>query len=227
MKMWSEEEVEYLKSRLNSEKSESYKEVAEKLNRTISSVRGKAHLMGLDKNKNIWSEDDLIYLEYFLYDNEEKRYEEAAKFLGRTVKAVTTKAAEMRKENENVNYIAKPYSRKEIQFLRANYTVLETDQIAKSLNRTIKSVMRKASVLGINKRKSLTKYDSKIRKMATNGKTRNEIAFELGVKPNSVICYLIRHGIECEYAPKELSQQYFREQENLRRAAVNHRFNRT
>lgn len=222
-KRWTENEEEYLRTYVAKGGNKNYLEAAKTLNRTPKSVKSKAQIMRLVEEKNYWSEDDLIYLEYFLYDNDERRYKEAAEFLGRTVKAVSQKACEMRKETKDAGYINRPYSKKEIEFIRANYTVIETNKLAERLGRTIHSVMRKASVLGIHKRKSLSNLDAEIRSMAARGKTRNEIAFKLGLKPNSVICYLIKHDIKCNYAPKELSQQYFREQENLRRAEVNHR----
>lgn len=222
-KRWTQDEEEYLRTYVANGGNKNYVDAAKVLNRTPESVKSKAQIMRLVEEKDYWSEDDLIYLEYFLYDNDETRYKEAAKFLGRTVKAVSQKAHEIRKGTQNVGYINRPYSKKEIEFIRANYSIIETNKLAESLGRTVHSVMRKASVLGIHKRKSLSKFDAEIRSMAAKGKTRNEIAFNLGLKPNSVICYLIKHDIKCNYAPKELSQQYFREQENLRRAEVNHR----
>lgn len=59
----------------------------------------------------IWSDDEDIYLEYFVYERD-VNIMEAAEFLGRTKVAVVNRLAVLRKRDENVGYIRRPWTKK-------------------------------------------------------------------------------------------------------------------
>jgi len=171
-----------------------------------------------------WSEDDEIYLEYLAYDEELKNYDDAAEFLGRSNKSIRQKLYEMRRELPNIGYIEKPWTDREIEFLRKNYLVIPADKLAERLRRTEGAVFQKAYKSGIRKRTRISDYDLEIREMASKGMYRYEIARELGLNANSVLYYINRNKIPCKHAPKEANQKHFRDEENLRRMEVAKRY---
>lgn len=155
-----------------------------------------------------WSEDEEAYIEYYLYDGEEKDYNAASEFLDRTHSSIMSKVSDMRKKDEKVHYILRPFTEKEVGFIRTNYKKMTAAAIADRLCRTESAIITKAHELGVSKRKQLRFYDSEIRRLAAEGCYRSEIARILSLNAVSVHQYINRHGIECEYAPKEVFQEH-------------------
>jgi len=171
--------------------------------------------------RKTWTEDEEIYLEYYLFgdaagDERETNYDAAADFLGIPNKKIMGKARKMRAKNKNVGHVRKPFTEREIEYLRRSYGVQPSKDIAETLGRLQGTVINKANSLGLTKRKKISDFDKEIRKLAKEGYWRAEIARFLGLKKSSVVAYINRNGIKCDNAPKEITQQAWREDEEIR-----------
>ncbi|HEL7521307.1 hypothetical protein [Enterococcus faecalis] len=163
-----------------------------------------------------YSEDDEIYLEYYLYDEETKTYDDAAEFLGRSNNQLIKKAHKMRRENENVGYVRKPFEDWEIEYLKKSYKKVPVAKIAEYLSRSEDTVINKANSLGIKKLTLLKDYDKDIRYLASKNYTRASIARILGLNYRSVMDYIQRNKITCRYAQREEMGSYWRRLEHTR-----------
>lgn len=175
----------------------------------------------LDDRKK-WTEDDEIYLEHYLFGDaaedfeRESNYDSASVFLGIPTNKISRKATKMRQKGEAFGYIRKPFTNKEIDFLKKTYCSSSVKDISKALRRSEGTIINKANELGLIKRIKISEYDHEIRYLASKGHYRTEIAKMLGLKKSSVIAYINRNGINCEYAPKEISQEFWRGDEAIR-----------
>lgn len=174
------------------------------------------------ENRKKWTEDDEIYLEYYLYGDavedfeRETNYDAASEFLEIPTKKISRKATKMRQRGENLGYVRKPFTDKEIDFLRKSYAVYPAKHFAEAFGRLESTVINKANELGLTKRKKISEYDKEIRILANKGYHRAKIARVLGLRKSSVVAYINRNGIKCEYAPKEISQEFWRDDETIR-----------
>lgn len=142
-----------------------------------------------------YSEDDEIYLEYFLYDRDEKTFDVAAEFLGRSKSAIRKKVVRMRKENKDVGYMNRPYSKEEKEFIRKHYHTMTAKNIGTRLGRSRKSVTQKAFEMGLKKTRSLKRFEQEIINMARSGYSDYQIGKELGVAAASVAYYREKNNI--------------------------------
>lgn len=163
-----------------------------------------------------WSEDDEIYLDYYLYSAEERSYNSAAEFLGRPSDQVIKKANKMRAKGECLNYMRRPFSGKEIKYIKDNYKNISTELMAEYLRRSRDTIIEKANELGITKLKRMKDYDYEIRRLAKEGKYRAEIARMLGLNKRSVSDYITRNAIKCDYASRDVMGKSFRDDEYIR-----------
>ncbi len=88
----------------------------------------------------------------------------------------------------------KIWTESEIEFLKANYQTLSFEEIAKSLNRTVKSVTGKCHLLGLRKRNKQPRYtEEEIKILISNqGMTINEVSKLLNNRSISSIDYKIK-----------------------------------
>lgn len=169
-----------------------------------------------------WTEDEEVYLEYYLFGDaaedfeRETNYDSASEFLGIPNKKITRKATKMRQKGEDLGYVRKPFSEKEIDFLRKSYDVYPVKYFAEAFGRLESTIVNKANELGLTKRKKIGEYDDEIRVLASKGYHRAKIARVLGLKKSSVVAYINRNKITCEYARKEISQEFWRNDETIR-----------
>lgn len=167
-----------------------------------------------------YSEDDNDYLEYYLYDGEEKTYTPAAEFLGVSNDQLIKKMSKMRQKNRSIGYIQKPWSKREDEYIRRTYRMMSTKEMSEYLGRTRASIEWRAAKLGIKKLKQLKEYDFEIKRLASEGYYKAQIARKLGLNPKSVGEYINRNQIPCERAPKEVSSKAFKEDELIRHLTV-------
>lgn len=165
--------------------------------------------------KRIFSEEDEEYLAYYFYCGE-KSLDAAAEFLGLTNEKLYRKASKMRAKGQNVDYIYRPFTEKEIKYIKKNYRNIPTDLMADHLKRTREVIIYKANQLGLSKLDRVRDYDKKIRILADKGYTRAQIARELHLKPKSVGDYINRNHIKCRKANRSEMGGYFRELEQAR-----------
>lgn len=163
-----------------------------------------------------YSEDDEIYLEYYLRDDDIKSYDAAAEFLGIPNQNLIKKACKMRAKGESWEYVNKPFTKREKEYIKKNYAMISTDLMKEHLGRTRDAIIAEANRLGLKKLKQLKYYDAEIRALAKAGYYKAEIARKLGLNPKSVGDYINRNNIPCKVAPKEASQKYFRDDEKIR-----------
>src|SRR5690606_23164473 len=175
--------------------------------------------------RKIWTEDDEIYLEYYLFgDNErEKSYDAAAEFLEVPNERLIKKVHKMRIKNKNIGYIRKPYTEKEVEFIKQTYRMWPTQKISEQLGRSQDEIMRKAKSLGITKLMKIRDYDKQIRDLAKQGRYKAEIERILGLNPKSVGDYINRNEIECQRAPRKASQKEWRDDETIRHHHIKHK----
>ncbi len=141
----------------------------------------------------LWTEEEIDYLERYCYEPEET-IEEVAMFLGRSRSSVASKIKRMR-ENHDIPLKLRPYTQKEVNYIKRKYAALPAKEIAEHLNRPVGSVMEKARLLGISKQKSLVDYDVEIRSLTAFGKTTVEIGKQLGISDRQVADYCYRNNI--------------------------------
>lgn len=143
-----------------------------------------------------WTEDELIYLEYFAFENDTE-LKEASKFLNRSVNAITKKLWQLRKNDDyNIAYMNRPWTEKEIVFIKKNYSQMSYKAIARRLKRGIASVEAIARANGLYKQKTMKDYDFEIRELASQGHFPAEISRELNLNAGSVRAYMIAQNIE-------------------------------
>ena len=124
---------------------------AEKLNRTIASVKNKAKRLSLTKDITYWSDKEIKFL---VGNYTDKGLSYCAEKLNRTYKAVQAKAGELSLRKSRLYW-----SRQEIKFLIENYANYGPTYCSEKLGRTYPSVQLKASKLGLQ---ANTKYSSNI-----------------------------------------------------------------
>lgn len=164
-----------------------------------------------------WTEDDEFYLERYLFDEEERdrTYTDPANLLGISPRQVTRKASKMRSKGESLEYLFRPWSEKDKQYVIDNYKSLSTKDMSEHLNRTRESIIAKANELGVYKLDKISNFDKEIRWLASIGIWKAEIARILGLKPKSVGDYINRNNIKCRRAPREASSEVFRNEEKI------------
>lgn len=161
-----------------------------------------------------WSEDDEMYLELYANDPETTNYKDAAETLGIPEHKVMDKAAKLRKQGESVGYVKRPFKKWEIEYIKEYYKVLTAREIAEELDRDMQTVINKARQLGIRKQKKLKDYDLAIRRLASKGYYKEQIAKELGLNSRSLRDYVKRNGITCRKATKEERTKKFKQGNN-------------
>lgn len=181
---WEEEEVRLLRDNYGVVNTDN---IANILKRSFESVKNKAQRLGLRKNV-IWSDDEDIYLEYFVYERDENIME-AAEFLGRTKVAVVNRLAVLRKRDENVGYIRRPWTKKEEEILKNNSIVLSNDMLALRLRRTSHAVSLRKSRMGLTN-KGLSDAEKEKIKVLCREYTLKEIAEKVAVSLNVVTNYV-------------------------------------
>jgi hypothetical protein len=154
-----------------------------------------------------WSEDELIYLEYFVFDND-AQLDEAAKHLNRSLRAVTKKLWQLRKQDGDVQYVHRLWTKKEEDFLKRYYTTMTNKNIAKRLNRTVAAVEFRAKKIGLSKNRNIRDLDSEIRKLIAEGYYLSQICKELNIKMQSLLAHVGREGIEYKKMPRKEHSGY-------------------
>ncbi|WP_461731844.1 hypothetical protein [Enterococcus sp. LJL128] len=150
----------------------------------------------------LWTEEDDIYLEYFVFGNDTP-LKEAALFLNRSEKSISYRLWALRKENPEMKLMSKPWTDKEDAYLKNNYPMLTPEAISIRLGRTEGAVQRRASRLGIRKRKDIKIYDKEIREMLASGCYLIDVSEKLNLTMGSLITYLRAQNIPYKTMPLE------------------------
>lgn len=143
-----------------------------------------------------WTEDEEIYLEYYVFSNDELDYNEAAKFLKRTPSSIRGKMFKLRQRKNQKDFLRRPFSQAEKDFIKENYGHMSMKAIAKRLGRSPEVVSYKACQFGLQKLSQLEYYDEELRRLAREGYTVPEIRDLTGLKYSSIRYYLIRNDID-------------------------------
>lgn len=169
----------------------------------------------------VWTEDEIDYLISFMYDREDESVADVAKFLNRTEMTVNDRMSKIRKMpgNENMPYVYKRWTEKEkemLEFMKVNGRMTHKE-IAKNLGRSEKSIKAMVEKMGIanpaDDRAGLSNKEDEIRKMASEGYTRREIAEKLGFKYETMRRFVKRKNIQCTNA--KANQKYKEKQTKI------------
>jgi hypothetical protein len=160
---WSENEEELLAELFSTTTNE---EIAKKIGRSLDSIANKARKMGLRKIK-FWSkeEDDMLKKLY-----RKLSYEQLALRLERTSGAMQIRIIVLGLESKVDNW-----TEDETDFLRKNYRAMSYHAIAEQLGRTYGAVAARAKRIGIIKKYSLRKVDSRLDHDLFLPKTTNRV----------------------------------------------------
>lgn len=162
----------------------------------------------------VWTEDEIDYLISFMYDREDETVADVAKFLNRTEMTVKNRMSKIRKMpgNESMPYVYKRWTKKEkemLRYMKANGR-MTYKEIAKKLGKSEKSIAGMVKKMGIanstDDRAGLSNKEDEIRKMASEGYTRREIAEKLGFKYETMRRFIKRKNIQCTNA--KANQKY-------------------
>lgn len=164
-----------------------------------------------------WAEDEEIYLDRFL-DEPDNDFSEAAAFLGRSVRSVEGKAFKMRQEESQKRYLAgrRPWTQKEIDFLKRQYYTTKCKHIGEALGRTERAVQKKAWDLGLQKLQKPAKVGDEIRRLNKEGYNSKEIGMMLGFSDVVIRQFCNRQKLPVVPVPKSQWQEKFREAERMR-----------
>lgn len=146
-----------------------------------------------------WTEDEESYLEYFLLTDFKTPYDEIEKFLGRSKISVQGKIQKMRKKNKKLEPRAKPWGKKEDQFLLRNYQIMSYHEIGTALNRSFSSVENRMRKLGMRKANDLASKKDEIQRLSDEGLNQNEIAKKLGFSRKAIWNFCDQNGIKINY----------------------------
>lgn len=169
----------------------------------------------------VWTEDEIDYLISFMYDREDETVADVAKFLNRTEMTVKDRMSKIRKMpgNESMPYIHKRWTEKEkemLRYMKANGR-MTYKEIAKKLGKSEKSIAAMVKKMGIansaDDRAGLSNKEDEIRKMASEGYTRREIAEKLGFKYETMRRFIKRKNIQCTNA--KANQKYKEKQTKI------------
>lgn len=133
MPKWNEDELEYLKDNYLDKK---YSTIADELERTESSIKSKASKLGLKKQTGTWEEKEVRFLKENYGESGEMTAKEIANKLDRSLDSVQNKI-----KNENLSYVEqRPFSDKELEYLKNNYQTKTHKELAKKLDRDKQTV---------------------------------------------------------------------------------------
>lgn len=125
--------------------------IAEYLNRTPSSVRIRAYVLGVNKKARsynvTWSADELKKLETAVKSG---RIEEFARWKGITIRETTQKAQQY---GFNMNG-RRMWSKEEDDIVKSYYPTHSVREVAEMLDRTDEAVKSRAKILGVRQRRS-------------------------------------------------------------------------
>lgn len=141
-----------------------------------------------------WTEDEDIYLEYFISEGD-TNLSEAAAFLKRSYNSVASRCDFLRRNNPELPFFNRKWTKKEDDFIRAHYQSLTYKNISTRLNRSVQAVDYRIRYLGLKKTKALKEYDEEIRILANKGCSYSEIARELNLIASSVSNYAKKNNI--------------------------------
>jgi len=140
-KTWTDEEIEVVKDNFHL----TYKELGNKLDRSVSSVRMKIKELGLleerrklDQSKTVWTYEQVLYLEE---NFSTAPFEEMSEYLRRSERSINLKGNRLGIKRERKKYDR--WTRTDIAYLEENYGKVDTEIIAKELNKTVTSVKQK------------------------------------------------------------------------------------
>lgn len=146
--IWKTEEVEFLTNHYNVDMLPS--EIAQSLNRSVSSVKSKAFAIGLADNVE-WTQDQIDYLiDNYCY----KTNDEIGNKIGRSGRAVSYKAFELSLSiNEN-------WSNDEINIIKTNYLNMTMNELQQLLpGKTKGDILSYCHKLGLTRTKKTCKRD--------------------------------------------------------------------
>ena len=145
-KVWTEKEINYLKENYL---IKTYKEISLDLNRSLSSVEGKAHFLNLKKSNNSknWTEEEINTLKKYI--NSES-YEDISKRIKRTIPAIYNKVWELQLIEDEFKKSIK-LKKEQILFIIENYSIMTDSELAKKFAVSIETIAEIRSKYGIKK----------------------------------------------------------------------------
>jgi len=133
MNRWTDDEVKYLKDNYANKK---YSAIADELERTESSIKCKASKLGLKKQTGKWEEKEVRFLKENYGESGEMTAKEIANELDRSLDSVQNKI-----KNENLSYVEqRPFSDKELEYLKNNYQTKTHKELAEKLDRNKQTI---------------------------------------------------------------------------------------
>ncbi|WP_122645721.1 hypothetical protein [Enterococcus mediterraneensis] len=157
-----------------------------------------------------WTEDEIDYLISFSQDPSGETTKDVAKYLGRSHAAVKVKLSKLRKAYPYVNYLEKRFSDRDVEIIKNSLrNGMTQKEIGKVLGVDEISVRNKVKHLGLNKTithpDTLKELDGEIRRLASLGYTRQEIADRLKLKYVTIKYFVRSRKILCENAMRQTS----------------------
>ncbi|AXQ79439.1 hypothetical protein DDV21_010305 [Streptococcus chenjunshii] len=144
-----------------------------------------------------WSQDDIDYL-ILAYQDGESTLDKIADFLGRTRSAVTQKAYQLRRSGLIDTARLNGWTKRELQELINYHGKLTNKEIAQQLGKSLQAIEHKITTLGIAK--WVPTDIEKVKKLAAQGLTREQIANKLDVDIETVKRIVRKHDIKVQPA---------------------------
>lgn len=150
MTKWADKEVTYLR---NHWPFKTAKEIAAALNRSILSVTHKANRLGLQKKRNGSLEWTDAEVEYLQKNWPFKTAREIAEVLHRSISAIQHKASRLNLRSDHIG-TGQRWNSEEEQFLRDNWENSSLKALSDHLDRSPKTISKKARRLGLRKKRN-------------------------------------------------------------------------
>lgn len=221
-KFWTNEEEMLLISLVESKKN--ITEVSEELERSERAIKHRLEKLRKELDDvpyfRNYAQEENDLLTSFSNDPESDTSEDIAKFLGRTRNSVNSRLQRMRKTDNYVDYIQRPWSDREDERLiklKGKHTYQEIGEI---LNRSRSAITHRCIILGIAQRKfDFSQIGEEIRVLAAKGYTRKEISEELSIEYNKIRNFIYRNKIDCKNSSPEITEKQKQEHSNFLKRA--------
>ena len=146
-RLWTEEEIEFLKDNIHL----TYKEIGERINRSVSSVQKKSSELGLLEKrekyyKHIWTDEKIEYLKE---NYATATFEEMSLHLNKGISTIRWKGNSLGLKRKRKCY--KYWTDEDVDFLKQNFESMDAEVIAQKLNKPVKSIKIKAYRLDLFK----------------------------------------------------------------------------
>ena len=188
---WSEDEVKLLKKLFPQGRA---REIAERIGRPLTAVRQKAYTMGIKtRERRLWSANEIKLLKK-LYPSENTQ--SIADKLGRSSEWVRHKANLIGLKKVGTAPVC-VWSRQEEALLTTLYPDNSIRDIANQLGRTVGAVAKRASKLGLRKKRYIwSKRELNLLRKLYPSRTAQQIADQIGRSVRATRLRIVRLGLK-------------------------------